>query len=140
MIAGRSIRGSGEVSISKTTTSSSSSEPTRTVCGKILQQLVGPPVKNLCTHWDPDYDIFAAVSRSPGSFTVLPTAGRVFRVIAKMQQCIKRRISDQPNISACTSVATGRTTPRDKFFAAEGRNTIAPITPLNANPGTINKH
>jgi hypothetical protein len=57
-----------------------------------------------------------------------------------MQQRVERRVRDYINIAATATIATRWTTTGHKLLTPESSNSVTSVTPLNVNPGPIDKH
>jgi hypothetical protein len=66
--------------------------------------------------------------------------GNVTRVIAQVQERVQRRISNEINIAATTTIATRWSTAGHKLLTPEGSNSVTSVTPRDVNLGAINKH
>jgi hypothetical protein len=64
----------------------------------------------------------------------------VTRVIAKVQERVQRRIGNDVDIAATTTIATRWTTTGPKLLTPESSNSVTSVTPLDVNLGAINKH
>jgi hypothetical protein len=66
--------------------------------------------------------------------------GNVTRVIAQVQERVQRRISNEINIAATTTIATRWTTAGHKLLTPEGSNSVTSVTALYVNLCPVNEH
>jgi hypothetical protein len=57
-----------------------------------------------------------------------------------MKKRIKRRVSDEPNISSTSSIAAGWSTTWNKLLAPKSRYAISALSSLDPNLGAIYEH
>jgi len=68
------------------------------------------------------------------------TLGFVFRVEAEVYEGVVGQGGRHQDVAAVTTVTTGRASPGDELFAAEGHTAIAAISGLDSNSGFIDEH
>jgi hypothetical protein len=117
-----------------------SRQPARAVRSQVLQKFARGTLKDLRAHWHSHDLVFAIPTRTIRSFAMPATIGNMLRVVAQMKQGVKRRVRNDPNISAAPAVAARRTTARHKLLSTKGRYAIAPMAASYMNLDPINKH
>jgi hypothetical protein len=128
------------VRVSKTTSSSTRSEPTISVMIQVVKQVTCCSIKDLCSNWNSNYEVLAFASGPIRTFTMQTALRRVVRVVTKVQQRVERSIGQDDYIAAAPAITAGWTTARDKLFTPESCNTVTSVPPLYVNLGAINEH
>src|SRR5215210_2145299 len=106
---------------------------------KVVEQISGHSVEDLCAHWDTHDRILAVAPGTIRALAVSSTLGFVFRVVAQMEKRIERLVGFEPEVAAAPAVSARWPTTRHKFLATKGRHAVAAVSPLYANLGAINK-
>src|SRR6185437_2099199 len=140
MVARRAIRRSRKVGVAETAAATARRQPAITVVTQVVQQVTCARVKDLCSNWNPNNQVFAVMARAIRSLAVQTTLGDVAGVVTQMQQCVQRSIRDEDLIAATAAVSARWTTAGHKLLAPESRNTVTSVSPLHMNLGAINKH
>src|ERR1041385_6865865 len=105
MVARRAIRRSREVRVAKTAAATARRQPAIAVVAQVVQQITCRSLKDLCSNWNANNQIFALMSRAIRSLTMQTTLRDMARVVAQVQQGVQRSIRDEDHIATATAVS-----------------------------------
>src|SRR5690349_7048242 len=140
MVARRAIGRGREVCVAKSAAATARREPASAVVTQVVQQVTCCSLKDLCSHWNANNQVFAVMARAIRSFTMETALRDVARVVTQMQQRVQRSIGDEDHVATATTISARRTTAGHKLLAPESCNAVTSVTPLHMNLGAINKH
>jgi hypothetical protein len=80
-------------------------QPAVAVVTQVVQQVARNSLKDLCSNWNANNQVFAVMSRAIRSLTMQTTGCNVARVITEMQQRVQRSIRDEDHIAAATAIS-----------------------------------
>src|SRR5215510_8844363 len=99
MIARRAIGRSCEVRIAESAASATRGAPARAVLIQIENQLVRVRIENLCSYRHSHNNISAVAASAIAAFAVQTAPGNVLGVVTEMEQCVQRRVGNDPNVA-----------------------------------------
>src|SRR5690349_1654003 len=132
--------GSGEVLVAASTAAPVRHHNAFIRTREVVHQLPGFPVVENGPNWDLEHHVFTVSAGPVGSFAVGAASSLVFRIEAEVDQRIVPFARFHDDVAAAPAVTARGAAARDKLFATERNNPVAPVTRLHPNPCLIDKH
>ena len=129
-----------EVNVTAAASSALRSYERITIFNQVLHQMTGFFVDYHGTYRNLDNQVFAGLTKTLLLHTVLAIFRFVFSLELKVHQGSQVSVSLENNVSASSAVTAIRTAFRYERFTTECYSTIAALTGLNKNFGSIYKH
>src|SRR6185369_1289462 len=105
MIARRAIRRSREVRVAETAAAATRRQPAIAVVTKVVQQVACRNLKDLCSNWNANNQVFPCATRAIRSLAVQTARRDVARVVPQVQQRVQRIISDEDYVTTASTVS-----------------------------------
>src|SRR6185503_13509287 len=106
MVARGAIRRGCKVRVSKTAAAAACSQPAIAVVTQVVQQITRRSIKDLCSDWNANNQVFTSATGAIGSLAMQATRRNVARVVAQVQQRVERIIRHKDHVAAAATVST----------------------------------
>jgi hypothetical protein len=128
------------VGVAKTSAATMGGQPALSVRVTVEQQVIRLRIKYLRPNGHADNHVGSFFARTIAAFAVQTASGNVQRVVTQMEQRIQRRITNQPNVAAATSVTARRSAPGNELLAPKGSHAVAAVASFYPNLDAIDEH